>query len=98
MFNLDEELSEEENDDDLNDKIESSVNDMNNQNNDLLLSSSLKKSISEIDQRFSWAKKKKNTNKYMSKDFDIKTELTKDTTDTKRKYNLTILILFLLTV
>lgn len=70
MFHLDEEFSEEEKDSNV---------DENKQNNDLLLSSSLKKSISEIDQRFSWAKKKKNTSKYIAKDFDIKADLTKDT-------------------
>jgi hypothetical protein len=89
MFHLDEELSEEEKDqDDLNQEIETTSNDVDTQKHDLLLSSSLKKSISEIDQRFSWVKKKKNSNKYLSNDFDIKAELTKDTTtsENKRKY------------
>ncbi|GAN01724.1 hypothetical protein MAM1_0011c01159 [Mucor ambiguus] len=89
MFNLDEEFSDEERadehgeekDDDYNSKDDLDDNNGADQeqtqvssSKDLPLSASLRKSISDIDQQFSWIKKKRNTNKYLAQDFDIKSE------------------------
>ncbi|KAI9263998.1 hypothetical protein EDC94DRAFT_77597 [Helicostylum pulchrum] len=92
MFNLDEEFSEEEKEDEsLNEDKEEEEEEKEEEEKeeeekqkivnkkDLLLSSSLQKSISEIDQKFSWIKKKRNTSKYMRKDFDLKTDVKKGT-------------------
>lgn len=68
MFNLDEELVDIDDTDNTMKKEET-------QKDDVLLSTSLNKSISEIDQRFSWIKKKKKTSKYLVNDFDIKSDL-----------------------
>ncbi|KAI8067353.1 hypothetical protein BDF21DRAFT_426469 [Thamnidium elegans] len=96
MFNLDEELSEEEKEDESVDedkneekeeKEEKEVKEEVANKNDLLLSSSLQKSISEIDQKFSWIKKKRNTNKYMRKDFDLKTDVKKGTNSNNSEDN-----------
>lgn len=93
MFNLDEEFSDddkenEQEDDD--DKVSEEENEdheeeeivneqASSKSNDLLLSASLKKSISDIDQKFSWIKKKRNTSKYLAQDFDLKNDLKNDT-------------------
>ncbi|OBZ88632.1 hypothetical protein A0J61_03320 [Choanephora cucurbitarum] len=80
MFHLDEELSdkEEENKDDEEEEPEEEEGDEHTKAADRssqpLLSASLKKSISEIDQRFQWVKKKRNTGKYLARDFDLKTD------------------------
>ncbi|KAL9549762.1 hypothetical protein MBANPS3_005050 [Mucor bainieri] len=89
MFNLDEEFSDEEradepgeedNDDhsskdDFGDKSDADQQQPEGSaSKDLPLSASLKKSISDIDQQFSWIKKKRNTKKYLAQDFDIKSE------------------------
>lgn len=91
MFNLDEEFSDEEkesdqikdseeseDEDDKDKENEPDNSDKKVKNQDHLISSSLKKSISEIDQKFSWIKKKRNTNKYLTQDFDIKSGNRKD--------------------
>ncbi|KAK4514975.1 uncharacterized protein ATC70_002582 [Mucor velutinosus] len=88
MFNLDEEFSDEEKEgvygeeddddkdskDDLDNKEDTDQEQTQTSSKDLPLSASLKKSISNIDQQFSWIKKKRNTNKYLAQDFDIKGE------------------------
>lgn len=80
MFNLDEEFSDEEEKEEIDstDKQEESSEEQKDVKNDkdILLSSSLQKSISEIDQKFSWIKKKRNTSKYIRKDFDLKKDVT----------------------
>lgn len=88
MFNLDEEFSDEEkaddngedNDDqdskdDVENKSDTDHEQTRGSSKDLPLSASLKQSISDIDQQFSWIKKKRNTKKYLAQDFDIKSEL-----------------------
>lgn len=87
MFNLDEEFSDEEkaqedgeedddkdSKDDLDSKSDADQEKAQGSSKDLPLSASLKKSISDIDQQFSWIKKKRNTKKYLTQDFDIKSE------------------------
>ncbi|CAO3606989.1 unnamed protein product [Mucor hiemalis] len=75
MFNLDEEFSDEEKDiGKVDESKENSDNEETEENENREVSSSLKKSISEIDQKFSWIKKKRNTSKYLTQDFDIKSE------------------------
>lgn len=75
MFNLDEEFSDEEKDiGKVDESKENSDNEETEDNENREVSSSLKKSISEIDQKFSWIKKKRNTSKYLTQDFDIKSE------------------------
>lgn len=83
MFNLDEEFSDtEENvEEEIVEKDTEQKEDEEEKGttkkDDALLSASFKKSVSEIDQKFSWIKKKRNTSKYLAKDFDIKTDLSK---------------------
>lgn len=84
MFNLDEEFSDtEENleeeivEKDTEQKEDEEEEKGTTKKDDALLSASFKKSVSEIDQKFSWIKKKRNTSKYLAKDFDIKTDLSK---------------------
>ncbi|RCH87599.1 hypothetical protein CU098_007969 [Rhizopus stolonifer] len=78
MFNLDEELSEAEEEveaeEEEKEKDEEEKEDSLDKKENPLLSASLKKSISEIDQKFSWIKKKRNTGKYLAQDFDIKSD------------------------
>lgn len=85
MFNLDEELSDIDNrkHDSLSITNDSDLqnSEASTQKNNELLSTSLKESISKIDQRFSWVKKKKKISKYLAHDFDIKSELPKDTVE-----------------
>lgn len=91
MFNLDEEFSEDDKENEQeNNEEEDEVKEDKEQDgeeneeqagakdNDLLLSASLKKSISDIDQKFSWIKKKRNTSKYLAQDFDLKTDLKRE--------------------
>ncbi|KAI7889440.1 uncharacterized protein EV154DRAFT_514666 [Mucor mucedo] len=94
MFNLDEEFSDDDKENEQKDDDDDQVSEeekeeieeekdvdeeASSKSNDLLLSTSLKKSISDIDQKFSWIKKKRNTSKYLTQDFDLKTDLKKDT-------------------
>ncbi len=77
MFNLDEEFSDEEEKEKANEEDEGDEENKEDEvdnKEDQLISSSFKKSVSEIDQRFSWIKKKRNTNKYLTQDFDIKSD------------------------
>ncbi|KAI7899892.1 uncharacterized protein BX663DRAFT_519841 [Cokeromyces recurvatus] len=82
IFNLDEEFSEEEeNEATDNEEEEEELNKEEVGENHLPLSTSLKKSISQIDKKFSWIKKKRNTNKYLPQDFDIKNNSKKETSN-----------------
>ncbi|KAI8382987.1 hypothetical protein BD560DRAFT_444100 [Blakeslea trispora] len=83
MFHLDEELSEKEDDEqeeeeqeeeEGEDRQEEKATSADRTTGQPLISASLKKSISEIDQRFQWIKKKRNTTKYLARDFDLKTD------------------------
>lgn len=77
MFHLDEEFSDEEEKEleEGKEESEETPEQSNDHKDSGLLSTSLKKSISEIDQKFSWIKKKRNTSKYLAQDFDIKADL-----------------------
>ncbi|KAI9481546.1 MAG: hypothetical protein EXX96DRAFT_217653 [Benjaminiella poitrasii] len=83
IFNLDEEFSDEEdkeskNDDDEKEDDLDYAEDGERENNQLLISASLKNSISQIDRKFSWIKKKRNTSKYIPHDFDIKSNFKRE--------------------
>ncbi|ORE01115.1 hypothetical protein BCV72DRAFT_253282 [Rhizopus microsporus var. microsporus] len=76
MFYLDEEIPEDEEE-----KEENSHQDAGNiteeskdDDEQSLLSASFRKSVSEIDQKYPWIKKKNNTSKYLQ-DFDIKKDV-----------------------
>jgi hypothetical protein len=75
MFHLDEEFSDEEEREEEKETEKENAEEEEETKDNGLLSASLKKSISEIDQKFSWIKKKRNTNKYLTQDFDIKADL-----------------------
>ncbi|CAO0796855.1 unnamed protein product [Mucor circinelloides] len=106
MFNLDEEFSDEEkaddngedNDDqdskdDVENKSDTDHEQTRGSSKDLPLSASLKKSISDIDQQFSWIKKKRNTKKYLAQDFDIKSELRRNNSNNHDERDSTISML-----
>ncbi|EPB82280.1 hypothetical protein HMPREF1544_11001 [Mucor circinelloides 1006PhL] len=106
MFNLDEEFSDEEkaddngedNDDqdskdDVENKSDTDHEQTRGSSKDLPLSASIKKSISDIDQQFSWIKKKRNTKKYLAQDFDIKSELRRNNSNNHDERDSTISML-----
>ncbi|CEP15527.1 hypothetical protein [Parasitella parasitica] len=83
MFNLDEEFSDEEKasetneatlDDKLDDNQHIDQEQVQGSSKEIPLSTSLKKSVSNIDDQMAWIKKKRNTRKYLAQDFDIKSE------------------------
>lgn len=76
MFYLDEEIPEDEEEKEENShqntgNITDKSKDVDEQS---LLSASFRKSVSEIDQKYPWIKKKTNTSKYLQ-DFDIKKDI-----------------------
>ena len=80
MFNLDEEFSDEEPEkSEVDEGDEEELTESNEkETKDQKVSSSIKEAIPEMNEKLSWIRKKRNTNKYLAEDFDIKLNHRKD--------------------